>query len=1091
MEKLSPEHIENILALTPMQEGMLFHYLQDPQSRVYFEQLSLNISGEIDIELFKKAWDIVIKTNETLRTVFRWEKLEKPSQIILKQHPCEIRSHDLSGVDNLEEIKTKDRDEGFDLTRVPFRIILCKLAEAQYEMVISNHHILYDGWSNGIILKEFFNTYHALSKGEQAPPLPTKPSFKEYIKWLQNRDKKKQERYWQEYLAGFETSTELPIKRRVESDTTPGDYSIILEEDIKGKLDVFVKTNRVTLASVFYTAWGILLQKYCNSEDVIFGTPVSGRAAAIKGIKDMVGLFINTVPLRIQSASNVKLIDIISDIENVLRMRAEFESTPLPDIRGYSTVDGSGSLFDTLVVIENYPLDNRLLPENSLLSINSYSMVEVTHYDLSVGIMPFNKIEIKFSFKQDLLEKDYLENLAGHFKSIIRNIIENPGTGLSQLEIISIEEKNRILHEFNNTATEYPRDKTIHQLFEEQVSKTPDHIAVVGNADVEVKNVGAGLRVCPVNLTYRQLNEQSNQLAGVLIDKGVQTDAIVGIMVERSVEMVVGIIGILKSGGAYLPIDPEYPQERIEYMLKDSGSQLLVTTYNKEGEKVRKWEREKVILESIIYDSNHLSLHHSSFNVHRSNLAYIIYTSGSTGRPKGVMINHGSAVNLLFAMQDQYPFTPANTYLLKTSYTFDVSVTELCGWYMGGGRLAILETNSEKDPFVILNCIHRHRVTHINFVPSMFNVFLDFVTEKNKGWLRSLKYIFLAGEALLPLQVKNFLDLKTAVELKNIYGPTEGTVYSSQYPLFDCTKMSNIPIGKPLPNIELYILNKYNHLQPLGVAGELCITGVGLSRGYLNRVELTHEKFKIINYKLKIKNGSGALRTNFSPSSFILHYSKLYRTGDLARWLSDGNIEFLGRIDYQIKIRGFRIELGEIENRLLKHPEIKEAFVLSRDEDNGGKYLCAYIVAARALEKLELREYLSKELPTYMIPSYFIQLDHLLLNRNGKVDRASLPEPRKDRSLSEKTYAAPQSDVEKIVADIWKQVLKIDTVGIHDNFFDIGGNSFYIIRLSSKLKDAFKKEISVTTLFNYPTISAQAKFLSEQDSESSGSPIYA
>ncbi|MCX6581229.1 MAG: amino acid adenylation domain-containing protein, partial [Candidatus Aminicenantes bacterium] len=1047
MEKLDPIDIENILALTPLQEGMLFHYIQDSQSELYFEQLCLEIFGEIDARHFEKAWNIVIQTNEMLRTVFRWEKLEKPSQVILKELPCEIRFHDLSGMDNdqtkkaLAEIKAKDRGEGFELTRVPFRVILCRLAETQYEMIISNHHILYDGWSNGIILREFFDAYHSLCKGEQSLRIPAKPSFKEFIKWLQNQDRNKQEQYWRDYLADFETPTGLPIKRKTGETTGAGEYSIILEEDIRSKLDAFIKNNKVTLASVFYSAWGILLQRYCGSEDVIFGVTVSGRSAGIKGIEDMVGLFINTIPSRTQTTPNEKIIAVVLRTDQVLREREAVENTSLVDIGSYSSVDGVGLLFDTIVVIENYPLDDIVCRDvaRNVSTVQSYSISETTHYDLSVGIIPFNEIEIKFSFKRELFEKNAIENLAGHFKGIIQNIIENPGMALSQLEIISIEEKNRVLYEFNDTVAAYPADKTIHQLFAEQVEKSPDRIAVFGHGRTRTNtdnNVGADLRVCPGCLTYRQLNRQSGRLAGLLIEKGIQHDAIVGIMVERSVEMVVGILGILKSGGAYLPIDPDYPQERIDYILKDSGAKLLVTTNNKEGEKVRRWEGEKVLLEFITHQSNHLFFHHSSFIIHHSNLSYLIYTSGSTGKPKGVLIEHASAVNLLFAMQNQYPFSPAGTYLLKTSYTFDVSVTELFGWYMGGGRLAILETNGEKDPLVIFDWIHRYHVTHINFVPSMFNAFLDFVTEKNKDRLAGLKYIFLAGEALLPSQVKKFTDLNTSIELENIYGPTEGTVYSSRYSLSEWNGIGNVPIGKPLRNIELYILNKYNHLQPLGIPGELYISGDGVARGYLNNPEITYEKFKIKNYKLKIKNGSGALRADFHHSSFIMHHSILYCTGDRCKWFSDGGIEFLGRIDQQVKIRGFRIEPGEVENRLLKHEQIKDVVVLAKEDPTGDKYLAAYFVSGREIPGLELREYLAKDLPDYMIPSYFVQLEKLPLTPGGKMDRKALPAPKVNEIAA---YVAPRNEIEMKLAEIWAGILgrnlSQDRIGIDDNFF--------------------------------------------------------
>ena len=447
MKRLDRNRIENILALTPLQEGMLFHYLEDPHSQFYCEQLSLEISGTVDIQFFEKAWNVVIETNEMLRTVFRWEKLEKPSQIILKEHKCNVSFYDLAAKDSgqkktaLEEMKDKDRREKFDLHQVPFRVTLCKLDETKYQMVVSNHHILYDGWSNGVILKEFFNTYHELCNGGLPLNIPAKPTFNEFIRWIQSQDKNRQEKFWREYLAGVETQTELPIKKRTEETARTEDYSIILEEDIKGKLDVFVKNNRVTLAPVFYTAWGILLQKYCDSEDVIFGTTVSGRSAGIKGIEDMVGLFINTIPLRTQTTPSEKIGAVVFRTDKVMREREAFEHTPLVDIGSYSSVGGGGLLFDTIVVIENYPLDNIVRRDvaRSVSTVYSYSMVEMTHYDLTVGIMLFNEIEIKFSFNRELFEKDAVENLAGHFKGIIRNIIENPELELSQLEIISCE----------------------------------------------------------------------------------------------------------------------------------------------------------------------------------------------------------------------------------------------------------------------------------------------------------------------------------------------------------------------------------------------------------------------------------------------------------------------------------------------------------------------------------------------------------------------------------------------------------------------------------------------------------------------------
>ncbi|HLP49199.1 MAG TPA: amino acid adenylation domain-containing protein, partial [Candidatus Kapabacteria bacterium] len=972
MEKLNPQHIENILALTAMQEGMLFHYLRDPQSENYFEQLSLGISGAIDGYIFEKAWNTVVQTNEMLRTVFRWEKLEKPSQVILKEYKCRVIFHDLSNIDSrqkktaLEEIKNKDRHRTFDLHQVPFRVTLCKLAEKQYEMFISNHHILYDGWSNGTILKEFFKVYHELSQGEISLKLPPKSHFKEFIKWVQSRDRNKQEYFWRGYLYGFETPAELPIKNRIEETNGAEDYSITLEEDIKGELDAFVQDKRVTLASVFYAAWGILLQKYCGSEDVIFGTTVSGRSGAIKGIENMVGLFINTIPLRTQTAPGGKIIDVVFQTDQAVKEREEFENTSLVDIGSYSGLDGGGSLFDTIVAIENYPLDSRLLPGNSLLSIDSYSITEMTHYDLSVSILLFDKPKIKFSFKQGLFEKEIIENLARHFKGIIRNIIENPGIQVSQLEIISSEEKNRILYEFNNTAVAYPKDKAIQELFAEQAARLGDRIAAVAPETREREN---GF----ISISYRELNDRANGLAHLLIEKGVRPDTIVGIMIERSIEMIIGIYGILKAGGAYLPIDMDYPRERIEYMVKDSKAQLLLTSNNKnnkEDEQIRTWESEHVFLESAGHYSHPLAYDSEFSNPHAGNLAYAIYTSGSTGKPKGVVIQKKGFLNLLRWYIAELNITKEDNNLLIAPISFDLSQKNLFSPFLTGGRLTLASAGIP-DYRELTTIIHKEHVTMVNCAPSVFYPLVDMNANTGFSQLHSLRAIVLGGEPILADKLLPWVNSKSFnCEIINTYGPTECTDIALSYriPRENLYMQKGIPIGKPISNAKVYILDKYLGILPLKIPGELCIGGIGLSNGYYNNIALTLEKF---------------IDTPGLPGK------RVYRTGDLARWLPDGNIDFLGRIDHQVKIRGFRIELGEIESELSKHKEIKDVVVIARQSKTKENYLCAYIVSrsGEQLSTSDLRAYLRQQLPDYMIPAYFVYLDRIPLTPSGKVDR--------------------------------------------------------------------------------------------------------
>ncbi|MDP4147651.1 MAG: amino acid adenylation domain-containing protein, partial [Bacillota bacterium] len=563
------------------------------------------------------------------------------------------------------------------------------------------------------------------------------------------------------------------------------------------------------------------------------------------------------------------------------------------------------------------------------------------------------EIGFNLEYCTKLFKRESIERVRDHFINILKEIAENPEKKISEIEMLTEEEKRKILVEFNDTKAEYPKDKTIYELFEEQVEKTPEIIAVV----YEEKE-----------LSYRELNERANQLARMLRRRGVGPDKIVGIMVERSLEMIVGIMGILKAGGAYLPIDPEYPKERIEYMLEDSKVDILLTQTQLVGKSEFSGNIIEIDREDLyVGDSSNLEKINTS-----NNLAYVIYTSGTTGKPKGVMIEHRSVVNIMIDLQDKYPLLESDSYLLKTNYIFDVSVSEIFGWFLGNGKLVILKSQAEKDLEVIAETIINNQITHINYVPSMLNLFLMNTNKLNSLVSSNLKYIIIAGEAIQKKLVKELINLKSNISFENAYGPTEATIYATKYSLIDINEERNVPIGKPLSNTRIYIVNKNNKLQPVGVPGELCISGEGLARGYLNRPELIAEKFVSNPYE------SG---------------ERMYKTGDLARWLPDGNIEFIGRIDHQIKIRGFRIELGEIESQLLKHEDIKEAVVIDREDKEGNKYLCAYVVSDKEITVTELREHLSKELPDYMIPAYFMQLENIPLTPNGKIDRKALPEP--------------------------------------------------------------------------------------------------
>ncbi|MGD2091981.1 MAG: amino acid adenylation domain-containing protein, partial [Candidatus Aminicenantes bacterium] len=1109
MIELNRKNIEDIASLTFMQEGMLFHYLKDPGDDAYFEQLSLRISDHINDQIFKQAWKVVIRTNEMLRTVFRWENLESPIQIVLKKCQLRFKYYDFSGQEDneaaraVEDIKVKDRKKKFDLRKVPFRVILCKIQESKYEMIISNHHILYDGWSNGIILKEFFEAYEALICRANARPFREHPKtkFKEYIKFKQHQDKEKEKKFWRSYFQGFDTQIGLSVKRGKRRNKTGSEnHRVRFERKDKDRLEDFVKRQKLTLASLFYSAWGLLLQKYNSSDDVIFGTTVSGRTAKIHGIENIVGLFINTLPLRVQTTPGETLKDLLRRVDHVLRVREEFENSSLPDIKKYSNIGTKGELFDSIVILENYPLQLSLNNwsgeerDRFSLAVESYSIVEETHYDLTVRITVFEELEVSFIYPEEVFYDGCIVNMSHHFRKIIRQVVTNPMAKISQLEIISREEKNRILYDFNNTGADFPKNRTIHQLFEEQSNRAPFRTALIGTVQ-EAQSTRMHLEgtrgLAPlsrlITITYGELYERSNQLARLLQEKGIGADTIVAIMMERSVEMMIGIMGILKAGGAYLPIDPGYPGERIKYIMEDSTAKILLTS-----DAINR-----------VPTPHHLSFHPSilpSFHLHLSpapaiSLAYLIYTSGSTGQPKGVMIGHYSVINRLNWMQAAYPIGPGDMILQKTPLVFDVSVWELFWWSFQGAYLYLLAPGDEKDPGAILEVIERFGVTTMHFVPSMLNAFLDYVeTLRSKigsgrcqFLLKSLKQVFSSGESLGVVQVERFHALFkrcTCPKLINLYGPTEATVDVSY---FDCSgkeKLEKVPIGKPIHNIQLVVLDSGLHLQPIGITGELAISGVGLARGYLNQPELTAEKFVLAHSSWLIADR----KTMKVPVKFPMSYqlsaiSYIYRTGDLARWLPDGNIEFLGRMDQQVKVRGFRIELGEIENHLLVMEEIKDAVVLAREDRPGDKYLCAYIVSQGELELSILRDHLSGRLPDYMIPSYFVQLEEIPLTPNGKVDRKALPEP--GISIG-KDYTAARDKIEKKLLEIWWEILSRDTLhasqlrpslGIDDNFFELGGHSLKVILLVAKIHKAFEVKIPLGEVFKRPSIRQLAEYI--------------
>jgi amino acid adenylation domain-containing protein len=676
-------------------------------------------------------------------------------------------------------------------------------------------------------------------------------------------------------------------------------------------------------------------------------------------------------------------------------------------------------------------------------------------------------LELAFRYHAGRFKPRTVDRVVDIFKRIIAAAVgEDPRQKIADIDLLSARDRAQILGEFNHTRREYPVRTTIHALFADQAARTPRRTALVWPS---LSGTGRVMAACDSHVSYDQLQRYADRLARQLRQEGLGSCDIVGLMVERSIEMMVGILAVLKTGGAYLPIDPGFPPQRRDYILTDSGADIVLSDHpcGSLGRLFR--------VEQLLEDADALF---QPGQADSWSPAYVLYTSGSTGRPKGVVVTHRSVLNILYGLSDAFPQTAAHRSLLKTSFLFDVSVTELFGWILDGSAVVLLEKDGEKEPGIMLKVIETVGITHINFVPAMFNVFLDCLDSRDIARLSGLQYIFLAGEALGPDTVNRFRNLNTPVRLENLYGPTEGTVYASCYSLSAWKGEGRIPIGRPLPNIRLYILDGCRRLQPVGLPGELCIAGEGVAPGYLNNPQLTADKFMNAAAKTREETRSPTHKIP-TPKSYILNPNRLYRTGDLARFLPDGNIEYLGRIDSQVKIRGFRVELGEIESVLRTHPAIKEAVLVTRPDPQGCHTLHAYILPTNRTNPLQLRQYLSRTLPDYMIPAHFIRLEQLPLTPSGKIDRLGLPQPA---VRANKNLLPPRDDLEERLIRIWADVLgqPLHSIGLDANLFEGGGHSIKVIAFISRLYNECKVRLPFARVFELASLGRISDFIKKQ-----------
>ncbi len=999
----------------------------------------MTLEGELDKTKLEENFNKLMQRHEALRTSF--EVLEgEVVQVVQRSVSFEIEYAE-ADKEKANEIAAKFV-KAFDLSKAPLiRVALTKIKDKEYILIVDMHHIISDGTSMGILIREFMELYTGKDLAE------LKIQYKDFAVWqnklFKSGEIKKQEEYWLKAFEGevpilsMSTDYQRPSIQSFEGDN----INFELNKQLTDKLKQIARETGSTMYMVLLSACNILLSKYSGQEDIIIGSPIAGRLHA--DLENIIGMFVNTLAMRNYPESNKTYKEFLTEVKTNSLQAFENQDYQFEELINQLNIKRDLSrnpLFDVMFSMQN--MDAGEIQIAGLKAKPCEVDNNISKFDMTITATELTQtIRIELNYCTKLFNRQTIENISKHLTNILDCVANNINLKLSEINMLTEEEKHKLLVEFNNTKAEYPKDKTLYQLFEEQAAKTPDNIAAMYEEE---------------SITYKELDEKSNQLARVLREKGVKADSIVAMSLYRSLEMTIGIMAIQKAGGAYLPIEPEYPEDRIRYMLEDSNASILLTQTNLQD--MYKLLNTAVIAidDKELYKGDNSSLQPISG---ANNLAYVIYTSGSTGKPKGVMIEHHSVINRTKWMQKRYPIGENDVILQKTPYTFDVSVGELFWWSMTGAKVCFLTPGGDKDPEEIAKAIEEYKITTMNFVPSMLNIFLEHIEGKaDLNKLSSLRQVFSIGEALTVSQVESFnriLNSKTGAKLINIYGPTETTVEVSY---FDCStgeKFDVIPIGKPIDNISLLVLDKHNNLLPIGVTGELCISGVGVGRGYLNRPELTEEKF--------LQNPH-------------IHGERMYRSGDLARWLPDGNIEYLGRMDAQVKIRGNRIELGEIENKLLKHNEIKAAVVIDKADSNNNKYLCSYLAVEREQTVAELREYLSKELPEYMIPTYFIQLDKLPLTANGKIDRKALPEPDGNIVLGTE-YEAPRNSTEEKLVAIWREVLGLEKVGINDNFFELGGHSLKATNIIAKIHKVLNVELPLREIFEKPTIKGLADYI--------------
>ncbi|MEM8906259.1 MAG: amino acid adenylation domain-containing protein, partial [Bacteroidota bacterium] len=1083
-------NIAHLSRLSPTQEGMLFHHLYDTDSKAYTEQLIVDLLEAPDLDALRAAWNHVIQQHSILQARILHEELNVPVLVVDKSVTLPFEVLDWSDLTSEQQDQQtqrfieRDMQRGFDFSQAPLmRITVLRLANDQYKMVWTYHHIILDGWSMPIVVESLLNAYNQIVQKKEL--LPTSVDrYDEFVNYLYAKNKYKEQRFWQEYLQDFDTPSLLPFVKhttdRNKGQSEAADLYLHFENDFTQQVKQFAQANRLTVYTLLQGIWSFLLSKYTGNEDVAFGVTVSGRPADLDSSENRVGMFINTIPFRTQVDEKQSIVQWLEELQQGHARARAYQYSALNEVQNWAKI--KGDFFDSILVFENYPM-GEVLSQDWKLKLSNVEKYEQTNYLLTINVVLEEQLKIHFSYNQELLSPAYAELIQNHFAQALQALVNPIQTGatLATLEFLTTPERELILGQrstpngdwFNEGAKELGNDQPINVRFEATAADFANEWAVIHGQE---------------RWTYAQLNTWSNQIAHTLIETGVKAGSVVGVYLDRGPKMIAALIGILKRGAIYVPLDTQNPKERIEKMVNSSGiatvitsnglldgftqlkanNLLLIDTYT--GTSLPNWAEAETQLTDLTGIKVATSSNPPNLNELHS-WAYVLYTSGSTGAPKGAISRHDGALNHLLAEYQAMELKEGFRFLQSAGIGSDISVWQMLGPLLRGGTVVVIDKYDLLDYDFVLQLLMEEKINLAEFVPSYTWGFINHIKEQEGAldWSH-LQWIMLSGEAA-PVRLVN--DLKThlpSVRVLNGYGPCEASDDIAQYEVAKVMDENerSVPIGRPIDNMNVVILDAQNRICPIGVLGELCITGIGVGAGYWGMPERTAATFVA------------------NPFSELLGET-MYRTGDLARWTPQGLLDFLGRIDGQVKLRGHRIELGEVDAIVRNQDGVKDTHVLIYGQQEQQKSLVAFIVPQTDQDVLSLEAALRKRaqagLPSYMQPNYYCFLDQLPVNLSDKVDQRKLIEYFEQQDFSEsifqENYTAPRNDVERDLAEIWCELLNVEQIGIYENFFELGGDSIITIQVVSKGRRA-GYNLSPRDLFQCQTIASLAELVANR-----------